>query len=468
MSSKIFKGYYTRRVIRSTSTGPSYHVKWGAPGASIVTYIYLARLSVAKLDNRMNRSTSPTRPPRPTSTQAELLPTVEEINKQFVDAQDAQDEIFERSRRQQRITFLSSIDTHDLGGDRRDKEFSEFIKAVNRTYMENRAKRNGTFDVSEEKRDALFESQDRTRQHAFDEAQGLRERISQQTREQCLHVTAEITHQCQELFTKGRERRQQMHDDVEVLFALFDALKEAEEVAFIEAQDQRDAEIDQIMKARGHKYPPLSPRDHTNRRAAGPMPQTKRRALPTLSPVSTFTAPLPCSSPDHLYSVLPHSSVDGHEVPLLSPYSRANTCSTPSIPEDQPPLNAHTDLDGAVREYVSECDKAYNEQEVRRAETFSSDMAAYRNGFLRAASHNRTIQTSRQTVLAQMNTTFREMYQDDQERQIQFFRQKMSLQNSKEDHRQSQFSVSQQSLKVSFYEDRTAVLKQFSINDEGE
>lgn len=177
------------------------------------------------------------------------LPTFEEINKKFIDAQTAQDDIFDRTRRQQRVKFISTITALEEGGNKRDKEFSDFTRAVNATYMTNRTNRNSTFDASEAKRDALFQSQDTTRQHAFDEAQELRQRTSQQSRQQRLQVVTQVAQQRRDLFSSGRARREKIYDEVETLSSLFDTLMETEETNFTQAQRERDARMDEIIKA---------------------------------------------------------------------------------------------------------------------------------------------------------------------------------------------------------------------------
>ncbi|TCD65128.1 Mitochondrial ATPase complex subunit atp10 [Steccherinum ochraceum] len=423
------------------------------------------------LGNRMYKSNSPSRSSLGSmSTQYESLPTLEEINKRFTDAQDAQGEIFERSRRQQRTAFLGTIITHEEGGNKRNREFTEFIKAISTTYMTNRATRSSTFDASEEKRDALFEIQERTRQGAFDKAQDLMQQTAQQAREQRLQVSAQITRQRQNLFSTGRARRQQIHDDVAALFSLFDDLMEMQEATFMEVQEQRDAQVDALVKTRGKDYTALNLRVYASRHltTTAYLTQPKQCDLPTLSPMTISAVPSLGRPPEYPYSRPPPLPVTTQAAPLLPPYSPAETRSGSSVSERQPSASAKVSLDGLTRDYASRYDEVFDEQESRRAEIFAADMAAYQAGFQEVVSNAEAILASRQTVFAQMSKIFRAIYEDDQERQSKFFRQKIFLQNSKEEHRQSQFAVLQQSLVVCFDEDRTSILDHFSIMDQGE
>ena len=61
--------------------------------------------------------------PIPTSILPKVIvPSVDEINQQFLDAQDDREKTYERSRRDQRIAFLQAIAVQDDGQDRREKD----------------------------------------------------------------------------------------------------------------------------------------------------------------------------------------------------------------------------------------------------------------------------------------------------------------------------------------------------------
>lgn len=186
------------------------------------------------------RSTTPT---LTLATQPDPLPSLDEINKRFTDAQEDRHKIFERARRQHRITFLEAITTRENGADRRDKEFAQLLNQIRLTYFANRTDRNNAFNVSEAKRDGFFDAQEKTRQALFEVAEQRRERAFQHIRDHHWQVAGELTQQRQALFAQGRSKRQHVYDEVEALFALFDTLMERETTAFFACQEQRDEDV---------------------------------------------------------------------------------------------------------------------------------------------------------------------------------------------------------------------------------
>ena len=196
----------------------------------------------------------PTLPPRSltpismTSSQPDSLPSFSEINQQFLDAQEDRVKVFESSRRQQRIAFLEAIAAHDDGKDKRDKEFSRLLEEIKITYITARKERDVTFDASEAKRDSLFSVQESTRQSLFNAAQADRKHAVQQVREQHQQLVNRLVQQRQALFSNGRAKRQNVFDEVERCFTLFDEIMETQDAAFFATQAQRDARIDTIVQ----------------------------------------------------------------------------------------------------------------------------------------------------------------------------------------------------------------------------
>ncbi|THH32787.1 hypothetical protein EUX98_g1423 [Antrodiella citrinella] len=410
------------------------------------------------------------------SIQSDSLPTLDEINKRFIDAQENTYKTFEQSRRQHRVTFLEAITTRDDGADRRDKEFFQLLVQIKAAFFANRKDRNDTFDVSEEKRDTVFNVQEGTRHASFEIAQTRRDCTVKQIRDQHGQLGGLLTQRREVLFSQGRTKRQRACDDVEALFVLFDTLMKVEDAKFFEYQAARDERVTSLASSyarQGHYVDPLDVNVYAKDYLYPDLSLTQvgKTSLPTyqsvgapppvtLSPPTARTAAAPLPSPPSI--TLPLQ-------PLLPPYTPAVAPEVDTSFAQSPPRRSSAQsLDALAKEYVSKYDDIFQEQERNRQDAFMADLKLYDAGFDQTEQDIKQAIASRPALLQKISQTLRTIYANDQERQGQVTAQKTLCHNSKNTHRQTLFSESVETFTVCFNQDQVSVLRQFTFIDDGE
>lgn len=195
------------------------------------------------------RSASPA-PSSIASPQSPSLPSLEDIDQKFVDAEIDRRRAFEESTAQQKLAFLQLITAQHEVENQRDDQFTKLLIAVRLVYTENRSERDKRFQKSQDKHTNVLAARETSRDAVFQAAQAARGASFRQSQDQRLQRAEWYAQQRDRLLEQGRDQRNKVGDRlVSTISMQFNALIVDEESAFLAAEQSYDAQVkEQILQ----------------------------------------------------------------------------------------------------------------------------------------------------------------------------------------------------------------------------
>ncbi|TCD65205.1 hypothetical protein EIP91_002991 [Steccherinum ochraceum] len=351
-------------------------------------------------------------PPTLNSAQSPDLPSLEEIDQKFSDAELDRRRAFEDARSQQKLAFLEQIASQREIEEKRDEQFGALLSDVRKTYSENREERHRAFAESQGERDALVSSQEDIRTGLFNTAQASRETEFRSIQEQRVKRAEWFFQQRDQLFRQGRAHRETVSSRlVAVISDKFNALIITEEAEFVADQ----ANYNEQVKAKATEV------------------QTAERAKAgNSSPGSPPRA----------------------EVKAPTKASKTNS------------KTSGTDI--SVTEYLDYYSNLFREQENHREETFGKDQEVYSALFKDAEMKRKAAIPRRQILFVEAKNIFEQKFKADRELYGARFKRDLARPDSHASRREAQFNASISTYSVLFKQDHTWVKKQFDTASEAE
>ena len=174
--------------------------------------------------------------------------TAEEVERRFLEAENARTELYERSRRQQQLDFALTAAPWSKTEDARVEVFQRFLIDTLETFTKHQEQRLVEFKEVMDRHDDVFRANDAKRQTAFDEAGESQFKTFLATQEKREKAIVKFARYQEELYEKERKERDAERARLVALFReMFERAVREQRASFSDAQQQREVRIQIIL-----------------------------------------------------------------------------------------------------------------------------------------------------------------------------------------------------------------------------
>ena len=177
--------------------------------------------------------------------------STEELQERFWEAEDARNETYARTRRQQQLDFTIAAAPWYKSEDSRNEIFQQFLLQALQTFTRNQEQRLIEFKETLTRHNEIFRLNDKTRQTAFNDANETRSKLFHSTQEKRDKAIIKFNVFQEHLYEKGRSKRDAEQQQLISMFReLFQQMIRQQESAFRDAQRRRQELIKAALVSR--------------------------------------------------------------------------------------------------------------------------------------------------------------------------------------------------------------------------
>ncbi|CAL1708921.1 unnamed protein product [Somion occarium] len=371
------------------------------------------------------------------------FPSLEEIEKQFEDAERDRSNVFESSQRQLEFDFLEAEAARRLPEEQREQEFDQFLC-----------------------RERVFQSNEVRRGGVFEQKQGVREWDFNKSHEERDKQAKWFLQLIEQLFSKGHAYCEEIYNRmVDSLSAEFLNMLRSAQETFIFAQTKRNNVLKKMVKSSKSRMTTLeshSPFSDRGRALVSPSDKTETSPKPTM-------IPSPSRSPSILYRPSTIGS-DGPWIPA-APTTVIQTSARPASPsssalrpiriaprpevvknetDDSRGASSSASRRRALRDLLAFYSALLHEKEEKRAVLFKSALNSHDSTFKRAEAQRALTTGRRDSRFNEAEFSLESQFNSSQGAFRDQFDSREQVRNGVEDHRDQLFEDAQSRFELIF------------------